>query len=435
MRILLVGSGGREHALAWALQKNYAAKLDLFCAPGNAGIAEIAQCLPINTSDIAALSGAAEERKIDLTFVGPEGPLAEGIVDEFERRRLRIAGPGNQAARLESSKAFAKDFMRRHRVPTARYRVASSAEEAKAILTSGEFGDEHSPVVIKADGLAAGKGVVVAPSRAEAAQALSDFAGGAVGSEAARKILIEEALSGREVSLLLFSDGKDFRLMPAARDHKRVGENDTGPNTGGMGAITDAGVLDDEMRDRIVREIVEPTLQGAADEGFPFRGVLFVGLMLTSDGPRVLEYNVRFGDPETQAILVRLRTSLANILEAIVEKRLGQLDVNWSEESSASVVLAARGYPGKAETGSRIDGLDRAADHEDVMLFHAATARGPNGEWLTAGGRVLGVTSIAPTLDCALSRCYQAVDEIRWEGMHYRRDIGRKLTSGIPAGG
>ena len=435
MRILLVGSGGREHALAWALQKNYAAKLDLFCAPGNAGIAEIAQCLPINTSDIAALSGAAEERKIDLTFVGPEGPLAAGIVDEFERRRLRIAGPGNQASRLESSKAFAKDFMRRHRVPTARYRVASSAEEAKAILTSGEFGDEHSPVVIKADGLAAGKGVVVAPSRAEAAQALSDFAGGAVGSEAARKILIEEALSGREVSLLLFSDGKDFRLMPAARDHKRVGENDTGPNTGGMGAITDAGVLDDEMRDRIVREIVEPTLQGAADEGFPFRGVLFVGLMLTSDGPRVLEYNVRFGDPETQAILVRLRTSLANILEAIVEKRLGQLDVNWSEDSSACVVLAARGYPGKAETGSRIDGLDRAADHEDVMLFHAATARGPNGEWLTAGGRVLGVTSIAPTLDRALSRCYQAVDEIRWEGMHYRRDIGRKLTSGIPAGG
>jgi len=435
MRILLVGSGGREHALAWALQKNYAAKLDLFCAPGNAGIAEIAQCLPINTSDIAALSGAAEERKIDLTFVGPEGPLAEGIVDEFERRRLRIAGPGNQAARLESSKAFAKDFMRRHRVPTARYRVASSAEEAKAILTSGEFGDEHSPVVIKADGLAAGKGVVVAPSRAEAAQALSDFAGGAVGSEAARKILIEEALSGREVSLLLFSDGKDFRLMPAARDHKRVGENDTGPNTGGMGAITDAGVLDDEMRDRIVREIVEPTLQGAADEGFPFRGVLFVGLMLTSDGPRVLEYNVRFGDPETQAILVRLRTNLGNILEAIVEKRLGQLEVNWSEDSSASVVLAARGYPGKAETGSRIDGLDRAADHEDVMLFHAATARGPNGEWLTAGGRVLGVTSIAPTLDRALSRCYQAVDEIRWEGMHYRRDIGRKLTSGIPAGG
>ena len=435
MRILLVGSGGREHALAWALQKNYAAKLDLFCAPGNAGIAEIAQCLPINTSDIAALSGAAEERKIDLTFVGPEGPLAAGIVDEFERRRLRIAGPGNQASRLESSKAFAKDFMRRHRVPTARYRVASSAEEAKAILTSGEFGDEHSPVVIKADGLAAGKGVVVAPSRTEAAQALSDFAGGAVGSEAARKILIEEALSGREVSLLLFSDGKDFRLMPAARDHKRVGENDTGPNTGGMGAITDAGVLDDEMRDRIVREIVEPTLQGAADEGFPFRGVLFVGLMLTSDGPRVLEYNVRFGDPETQAILVRLRTSLANILEAIVEKRLGHLDVNWSEDSSACVVLAARGYPGKAETGSRIDGLDRAADHEDVMLFHAATARGPNGEWLTAGGRVLGVTSIAPTLDRALSRCYQAVDEIRWEGMHYRRDIGRKLTSGVPAGG
>ena len=435
MRILLVGSGGREHALAWALQKNYAAKLDLFCAPGNAGIAQIAHCLPINASDTAALASLAEERKIDLTFVGPEGPLAAGIVDEFERRRLRIAGPGKEAARLESSKAFAKDFMRRHRVPTARYRVTSSPEEAKGILSSGEFGDEHSPVVIKADGLAAGKGVVVAPSRAEAAQALCDFAGGAVGIEAARKIVIEEALSGREVSLLLFSDGKDFRLMPAARDHKRVGENNTGPNTGGMGAITDAGILDNAMLDRIVREIVEPTLQGAADEGFPFRGVLFVGLMLTSDGPRVLEYNVRFGDPETQAILVRLRTNLANTFEAIVEKRLGRLDVNWSEDSSACVVLTARGYPGKAETGSRIEGLGRAAEHEDVTLFHAATARGPDGEWLTAGGRVLGVTSIAPTLDRALSRCYQAVDEIRWEGMHYRRDIGRKLTSGIPAGG
>jgi phosphoribosylamine---glycine ligase len=202
-----------------------------------------------------------------------------------------------------------------------------------------------------------------------------------------------------------------------------------------MGAITDVGILDNAMLDRIVREIVEPTLQGAADEAFPFRGVLFVGLMLTSDGPRVLEYNVRFGDPETQAILVRLRTNLANIFEAIVEKRLGRLDVNWSEDSSACVVLTARGYPGKAETGSRIEGLGRAAEHEDVRLFHAATTRGPDGEWLTAGGRVLGVTSIAPTLDGALSRCYQAVDEIRWEGMHYRRDIGRKLTSGVPAGG
>src|SRR6266567_2677220 len=384
MRILLVGSGGREHALAWALQKNHAAKLDLFCAPGNAGIAQIAHCLPINASDTAALASLAEERKIDLTFVGPEGPLAAGIVDEFERRRLRIAGPGKEAARLESSKAFAKDFMRRHRVPTARYRVTSSPEEAKGILSSGEFGDEHSPVVIKADGLAAGKGVVVAPSRAEAAQALCDFAGGAVGIEAARKIVIEEALSGREVSLLLFSDGKDFRLMPAARDHKRVGENDTGPNTGGMGAITDAGILDNAMLDRIVREIVEPTLQGAADEGFPFRGVLFVGLMLTSDGPRVLEYNVRFGDPETQAILMRLNSDLSVIFQAISETRLGDLEIDWSDEPSACVVLAARGYPAKPETGAVIEGLPLAKRNESVAVFHAATSRGPNGEWLAA---------------------------------------------------
>src|SRR6266704_1782507 len=422
MRILIVGSGGREHALVWALRKNATKPSELFCAPGNAGIAQVAARVRVKANNVAALAKFAEESRIDLTVVGPEAPLAAGIVDEFEQRGLRIVGPGREAARLESSKAFAKDFMHRHRVPTARYRIASSPDEAIAILQSGEFGGEEASVVVKADGLAAGKGVVVAPSRSAAIQAVRELAGGAVSAEAVNRIVIEEALSGREVSLLLFSDGKDFRLMPAARDHKRVGENDTGPNTGGMGAITDAGILDNAILDRIVREIIEPTLQGAADEGFPFRGVLFVGLMLTSDGPRVLEYNVRFGDPETQAILVRLRTNLANTFEAIVEKRLGRLDVNWSEDSSACVVHTARGYPGKAETGSRIEGLGRAAEHEDVTLFHAATARGPDGEWLTAGGRVLGVTSIAPTLDRALSRCYQAVDEIRWEGMHYRSD-------------
>jgi len=435
MKILLVGSGGREHALAWALHKNSSAPLEVFCAPGNAGIAQIAKCASVSANDIPALAGLAEQERIDLTFVGPEAPLAEGIVDEFQRRGLQIAGPGRESARLESSKAFAKDFMRRHGIPTAQYRVAVSADEAKMFLQTGEFGDEQTPVVVKADGLAAGKGVVVASSRAEAAQAINDFASGAVSAEAARRIVIEEALSGTEVSLLLFSDGKDFRLMPAARDHKRVGENDTGPNTGGMGSITDQSVLDDAARDRIVREIVEPTLQGAFDEGFPFRGVLFIGLMLTNDGPCVLEYNVRFGDPETQAILVRLQTDLVNVFEAIIEARLAQLEVNWSRDPSACVVLAARGYPGKPETGARIEGLDRAANREYISLFHAATSRGPNGEWLTSGGRVLGVTSSAENLDLALSRCYQAVADIRWPGMHYRRDIGRKLNSGIAATG
>ena len=421
MRILIVGSGGREHALVWALRKNATKPSELFCAPGNAGIAQVAARVRVKANNIAALA----ESRIDLTVVGPEAPLAAGIVDEFEQRGLRIVGPGREAARLESSKAFAKEFMRRHRIPTARYRIASSPDEAIEILQSGEFGGKEASVVVKADGLAAGKGVVVASSRSAAVQAVRELAGGAVSAEAFSRIVIEETLSGREVSLLLFSDGKDFRLMPAARDHKRVGENDTGPNTGGMGSITDGSVLDDAMRDNIVRDIVEPTLQGARDEGFPFRGLLFIGLILTADGPRVLEYNVRFGDPETQAILVRLRSDLAEIFGAITERRLGELEIDWSGDSSACVVLASRGYPGPSETGAQIEGLGLADRHERVAVFHAATERGEHGEWLTAGGRVLGITATARDLDLALTRCYEAIADIDWDGMHYRRDIGR----------
>jgi phosphoribosylamine--glycine ligase len=429
MRILVIGSGGREHALLWALQKTSSQPLELFCAPGNAGIAQISECVPIGALDVTGLAAFSEQASIDLTFVGPEAPLAAGIVDKFESRGLRITGPGREAARLESSKAFAKDFMRRHCIPTARYRIASSANEAIGILRSGEFGGEDVSVVVKADGLAAGKGVVVASSRAEACKAVNDLLGGTATADAMRRMVIEEALSGREASLLLFSDGQDFRLMPAARDHKRIGENDTGPNTGGMGSITDASVLDDVMLDRVVREIVEPTLEGAREDGCAFRGVLFIGLMLTSEGPQVLEYNVRFGDPEAQAILVRLQSDLAEVFEAIANQRLNEVDVKWSNDSSACVVLAAQGYPGKPETGARIDGLDRAARRESVFLFHGATSRA-NDEWLTAGGRVLGVTATGPTLDIALSRCYQAVSDIHWDGMHYRRDIGARTTPG-----
>lgn len=430
MRILIIGGGGREHALIWALRKTSTRPLEVFCAPGNAGIAQIAECVPIGVDDLAGLAAYSKESGIDLNFVGPEAPLAAGIVDEFEKRGLRIVGPGREAARLESSKAFAKDFMRRHGIPTASYRIASSADEALNILRSGEFGGETAPVVIKADGLAAGKGVVVATSRAEAIKAIQDLLGGAVSPEATRRIIVEEALTGREVSLLLFSDGKDFRLMPASRDHKRVGENDTGPNTGGMGSITDAGILDSATCAEVVRAVVEPTLRGSREEGFPFRGVLFVGLMLTPDGPRVLEYNVRFGDPETQAILMLLESDLAEIFEAISETRLGELEINWSNDSSACVVLAARGYPAKPDTGSVIEGLALADRRDHVAVFHAATARGPNQEWLTAGGRVLGITATGQTLEMALSRSYEAVGDVHWEGMHYRRDIGRSATPG-----
>jgi phosphoribosylamine---glycine ligase len=426
MKLLVIGSGGREHALCWALQKSARSALKIYCAPGNSGIATVAECVALSATATVDLARFAEERGIDLTIVGGEAPLAAGIVDEFESRGLLIAGPRLAGARLEASKAFAKDFMSRHGIPTARYRVTDSAEEALEILRSGEFGREDSAVVVKADGLAAGKGVVVARTRAEAEGAVGNLMlDGTVGAEAARRVVIEEALVGRESSLLLFSDGRDYALMPAARDHKRVGEGDTGPNTGGMGAITDKDVLDDETLRHVVRQIVEPTLQGARDEGFPFRGVLFIGLMLTHDGPRVLEYNVRFGDPETQAILVRLESDLVDIFESIALGRLREAKVRWSDDASACVVLAARGYPQRPETGAEISGLERASRHQGVEIFHAGTVRDEAGRWLTAGGRVLGVTSRDAILGGALRRCYSAIGDISWDGMHYRRDIGK----------
>ena len=429
MRALVIGSGGREHAILWALKRTSGVPLDLYCAPGNGGIAQIAKCLPMSVSDHSSLTQFARSREIDLTIVGPEGPLADGIVDEFERSGLAVVGPNRAAARLESSKVFAKDFMLRHNIPTADYTAAKSTADALAVLRSGRFGSAGSPVVVKADGLAAGKGVVVARSRAEAEAAVVDLASGAlVSSDAVKQILIEEALVGREVSVLLFADGSDYALMPPARDHKRVGEDDTGPNTGGMGAITDASVVDKETLARIVTEVVEPTLNGARHEGFPFRGVLFVGLMLTQDGPRVLEYNVRFGDPETQAILVRLESDLLKIFRAIADGTLSKTSVEWSEQASACVVLASGGYPGAYATGVPIAGLERvAADNNEQLLevFHAGTSVSDGSALVTSGGRVLGVTATGATLTRALDRCYSAVDEISWEGMQYRRDIGQ----------
>jgi phosphoribosylamine--glycine ligase len=427
MNILVVGSGGREHALCWALRRGAeGARGRLFCAPGNAGIEKVAECVPLDASDLSALADFAEREKIDLTIAGSEAPLAAGLADEFAARGLLVAGPPRRAAQLEASKAFAKDFMLRHGVPTARHRVAASVEDACAVLSSGEFGAADSPVVVKADGLAAGKGVVVARTRSEATEAAAEMLGGGrVGREAGSRLVIEEALAGREASLLLWTDGRDYALMPAARDHKRVGEGDTGPNTGGMGAVTAPDVLDVETLRRVVREIVEPTLAGAEADGLGFRGVLFVGLMLTTEGPRVLEYNVRFGDPEAQAILVRLRGDLAAIFESVARGRLREVEVGWSEEASACVVLASRGYPERPETGAVIRGLEEAARVPSVQLFHAGTHRAADGSYLTAGGRVLGVTATAPTLAEALGRGYEAAGRINWDGMQYRRDIGR----------
>jgi phosphoribosylamine--glycine ligase len=424
VKILVIGSGGREHALIWALANTSAQRAELFCAPGNAGIAQLATCVPLNPNDIDGLADFATENDIDLTFVGGESALAAGIVDAFASCGLAIVGPTKAAARLESSKAFAKDFMARHKIPTAAYRIAGSSADATKVLNGGAFGEESAAVVIKADGLAAGKGVIVTGSRAEAIRAIDALmVDHLAGADAAAQIVIEEALSGPEVSLLLFTDGQDFVLMPAARDHKRIGENDTGPNTGGMGAITGAGLIDDELQDQIVSTVVEPTLAGARAEGFPFQGVLFIGLMLTADGPRVLEYNVRFGDPEAQAILVRLKSPLIEIFEAIAGKRLREVTPVWESGASACVVLASAGYPQSPQTGAVIQGLDGAA--EEVQIFHAGTDQSGAGEWRTAGGRVLAVTARGSDLPQALSRCYEAIGGISWEGMQFRRDIGR----------
>ena len=422
MRILVIGSGGREHAICHAFARSEHVPT-IFCAPGNAGIAQVAELVPIKHDEIEALADFATRERIDLTFVGGETPLALGIVDEFETRGLKIIGASKSAARLEASKAFAKDFMLRYGVPTAAYRNARSPAEAVAILESGHFGADLSPVVVKADGLAAGKGVVVARNRAEAIAACNELAE-LVGIDAAEKIVLEEFLDGREVSLLMFVDGKDFALMPPVRDHKRIGEGDTGPNTGGMGTITDSGLLTAAQTQQLMKEIIEPTLSGCTNEGFPFRGILFLGLMMTDGGPKLLEYNVRFGDPETQAILVRLETDLIDICKAMLDGKLVGTEIKWRDGNSACVVLAADGYPQKPRVGDEISGLEEAVLVPNVTIFHAGTAFSGDRN-VTAGGRVLGVTATGATLDEALRTAYAAVDCISWPRMQFRRDIGK----------
>jgi len=426
MNILVVGSGGREHAICHTFAKSTRVS-KLFCAPGNAGIAAIAECVPLGADDIEALSAFAADNLIDLTFVGGESPLALGIVDLFESRGLRIIGASKKAAELEASKAFAKDFMKRHGVPTAEYAVAGSAAEAVSILESSKFGVPDSPVVVKADGLAAGKGVVVAANRAEAVAAIYDLEEIA-GKEAAARIVLEECLTGREVSLLMFADGENFALMPPTRDHKRLNEGDTGPNTGGMGTITDASLLSGDQLARITEMIIRPTLQGCIAEGFPFRGVLFLGLMITRQGPKLLEYNVRFGDPETQSILVRLETDLVGICEAMLEGKLDQGHIEWKSGNSATVILAAAGYPQNPRKGDVVEGLQRAASVPGVTIFHAGTAL-DGGRLITSGGRVLGITAAGDTLESALKQVYSAVKLVSWDGMQFRSDIGKGMTS------
>lgn len=423
MKLLIIGSGGREHALCHTFEKS-AKVTKIFCANGNAGISEFAELVDIKADEIEKLANFAEQNTIDLTFVGGEVSLALGIVDEFEKRGLKIVGVSEKVAELEASKSFAKDFMTRHKIPTAAYKTAYSTFEAIEILEAGEFGNEETPVVVKADGLAAGKGVVVAKDRAEAIAAINELAS-IVGKVATEKIVLEECLFGREVSLILFADGKNFALMPPTRDHKRIGEGDRGANTGGMGTITDENLLSAGQTATIIETVIKPTLKGAESEGFPIKGIVFLGLMMTANGEKVLEYNMRFGDPETQSILVRLESDLVEICEAIISQTLDKIEINWKKGNSACVILASKGYPSKAQTGDVILGIQEAEKLENVTIFHAGTAKDSDGNFITAGGRVLGVTATAESLEKSLEKAYEAVKLISFEGMQFRRDIGK----------
>ena len=420
MKVFVIGSGGREHALVWSLVRSPLVK-QAYSATANAGILKQTTPASVNAGDRNLIADFAAREKIDLVVVGPEQPLVDGLADALVERGVAVFGPSRAAARLEGSKVFAKEFMTRHNIPTARYRVVDSAEDALKAVTCGYF---SFPVVVKAEGLAAGKGVIIAEDEAQARQAIEDLLIDRKLGEAGARLVIEECLAGRELSYLVFSDGKDYASMPVAQDHKRAFDNDRGPNTGGMGAFSAPGLLDARLERRIVGEVVEPTLDAAREEGFPFRGVLYCGLMITAEGPKTLEYNVRFGDPETQAILRRLDSDFAEIALAVAQGRLSRVKPRWSEEAATCVVMASAGYPGNYSAGKTITGIDEAERLESVVVFHAGTKLNADGGIETAGGRVLGVTARAATLEDATARAYEALNEIEFDGMRFRRDIG-----------
>ena len=421
MRILVVGSGGREHALVLQLRKSSRVR-EIFCAPGNGGIERDARCIAVSPLDNDSLIGLARKERADLVVVGPEAPLASGIVDQFVAQGIPILGPSKGAARLESSKVFAKEFMIRHGIPTANFVSHTEAEKALAQLDSQET---RFPIVVKADGLAGGKGVTVARTRQEARAAVQSIMLSREFGSAGEKLVLEEYLEGVEASFIVFTDGETILPAVAARDHKTVYDGDRGPNTGGMGAYSTATILDPELETQIVRKIVRPVIEGMRSEGNLFQGILYTGLMLTSRGPRVLEFNVRMGDPEAQVILPRLKSDFALLCEALCHNRLATYQASWSGDSAVCVVLASGGYPGVYEKGKPISGLDMAAEDESVRVFHSGTRR-ENGRILTDGGRVLGVTALAGDLSSAIISAYEAVNKIRFEGMHYRRDIGAR---------
>ena len=429
MKVLVIGSGGREHALVWKLKQSPMVEA-LYCAPGNAGIAEDAELVPIRADDLEGLRAFAKGQAIDLTVVGPEVPLVLGIVDLFRSDGLTIFGPTRGAAQLEGSKAFSKEFMIRHKIPTARFAHFEGSESDPAERFLEQMG---LPVVVKADGLAAGKGVLISETRAEAVDAIRRMMRENAFGEAGKKIIIEEFLKGEEVSVFAISDGERFALLPPAQDHKRIFDGDKGKNTGGMGAYAPAPILTPELRTRVVREIIAPTLDGMRSEGMPYRGCLYAGLMLTNDGPKVLEYNCRFGDPEAQVVVPLIDGDLARILEAAATGRLEPSSVGLHDASAVTVVMASRGYPDTCDVGKEIKGLDSVNAEEGEVAFHSGTRR-EGSRIVSAGGRVLAVTAIGYSheLESTIADAYRIVHRIAFDGAYYRSDIGKKALKGAP---
>lgn len=425
MKLLVIGGGGREHALCWKLAQSASVE-KIFCAPGNAGIAQVAECIALDPSDHAAVIDFVRAQDIGLVVVGPEQPLVEGLVDSLTAAGIRAFGPSAAAAQLEGSKGFTKDLCRASGIPTAAYARFDKAADARAYLAS-----QSLPIVIKADGLAAGKGVVIAETRAEADAAIDMMFGGGFGGAGA-SVVIEEYMVGEEASFFALVDGTTALPLAGAQDHKRVGDGDTGPNTGGMGAYSPAPVLTPEIEARVMREIIEPTVRAMAAAGMPFRGVLFAGLMITESGPKLIEYNARFGDPECQVLMSRLESDLLPALLAASEGRLADVQLKWRDEVALTVVMAAKGYPGTPEKGTVIQGLEAAEQDEAVTIFHAGTKRDAKGRLIADGGRVLAVTARAKTVAEARDRAYAAIDRIDWPGGFCRRDIGwRALNRGL----
>jgi phosphoribosylamine--glycine ligase len=419
MKVLVIGSGGREHALVWKLRQSSRVS-KIYCMPGNGGIAQEAECVPADQKSVESLVAVADQFKPDLTVVGPELPLQMGVVDEFSRRGWPVFGPTKAAAQLESSKAFAKQFLQRHHIPTAHYAICTSNSEVKNGLSRFS-----APVVVKADGLAAGKGVVICKTKDEATTVAGEMLSGKMVGEAGMRVVVEECLQGDEISFLVLSDGERVAALVAAQDHKRVGDGDTGPNTGGMGAYSFHGLLDEQMTNWLLQHVARPTVAGMKAEGMEYKGILYCGLMMTARGPMVLEFNCRFGDPETQPILMRMESDLVEAIEASIEGRVSDGDFRWSQDASACVVIASGGYPGTIEVGKKITGIEEADKIEGVKVFHAGTSA-RDGAYYTSGGRVLGATARAPDLNLAVERAYEAVDKIRFNGAHWRKDIAAR---------